>query len=299
MLKGIALSLFSSIGFASIYYMSVFMQPLGGQELLGYRMLVTFPIVALFLVLGGKKTEMKKLLVRLIKKPFLLIILLATSATMGIQMWLYLWAPSNGYALQVSIGYLIMPISMVIFGNLVFGEKISRLKALCVGFAVIGVFSKILIGGAPSWHSAIVFIGFPLYFCLRRYFRLEGASSFALEIALLLPFCLWFVSSTDLSAVAVQNPNIYTLLSVLALLSATALLAQILSSALIPINFFGLLIYVEPLLMLGVSLLLGEKIEPDSYIFMICLFMAICFLVADTIISIKRAKRAKFYIKAK
>ncbi|VEI44544.1 permease [Actinobacillus equuli] len=59
-----------------------------------------------------------------------------------------LWAPNNGQAIEVSIGYLLLPIVAVALGKIVFKEHFTLLKWLSLGFAVIGVVSNIWLTGS-------------------------------------------------------------------------------------------------------------------------------------------------------
>lgn len=52
---------------------------------------------------------------------------LVFTAIVGLQLWLFVWAPVNGYALDVSLGYLLLPISLVLIGRIVFKDRLSPL----------------------------------------------------------------------------------------------------------------------------------------------------------------------------
>ena len=219
--------------------------------------------------------------------------MLATSLIVSFQMWLYLWAPSNGAALKVSIGYLIMPIVMVLFGRIFFKEHLSKTKLASIFFAAIGVFSTAVISGGISWESAVVFCLYPVYFTIRKYYNLANFSSFVIEIIFMFLFSFYFALTADMDYVMSQNPNIYYLLILLGAISGIALIAQILSSTLVPINVLGLLTYFEPIMMLFVSFAIGERLEKSSYFLMICLAISVTLLMIDSINSIKGDKNTK------
>lgn len=274
-----------------MYYLSVFLQPLSGEGLFGYRIILTFPFMFMFLFFNNKyKLELYVFFMLLKQKPKMILLFCLTSFLNGIQMWLYLWAPSNGFAIDVSIGYLILPIMMVVFGKFWFKEKISKLKYISIFFAAVGVSFSIIVSGGISWQSAVVFIVHPIYFSLRKHFNVAYLSSFVFEIFLLLPICFYFVSIIDLSEVLLKNDKIYYLLMLLGLISATSLMSQMVACSITPINLFGLLMYIEPLLMLLASFAIGESLQSKSYFLMFCLILAIIFLIIDGIITIKGDK---------
>ncbi|WP_054821756.1 hypothetical protein [Arthrobacter sp. JCM 19049] len=41
----------------------------------------------------------------------------------GVQLWLFVWAPAHGKALDASLGFLLLPITLVLGGRLVFKSR--------------------------------------------------------------------------------------------------------------------------------------------------------------------------------
>ncbi|WP_241967678.1 hypothetical protein [Vibrio zhugei] len=56
----------------------------------------------------------------------------------GIQIWLFLWGPVNNYALAVSLGYFIMPMTMVLVGQFAFKDRMSRFQKWACLLALVG-----------------------------------------------------------------------------------------------------------------------------------------------------------------
>ena len=63
------------------------------------------------------------------------------------------------------------------------------------------------------------------------------------------------------------------------------------ASTILSFNLLGLLGYVEPCVMLLISFLIGEKLNPDAYILMSCLLIAILLLILDGIQAVRRSHR--------
>lgn len=284
MVKGVLFSVTASMLFGCVYYLSVVLQPISGVGLFGWRIIFTVPFLLFSLFLMKQQQAFYDFLKRLKKEPHLIGVVLFTSFTAGVQMWLFMWAPTNGKAIEVSIGYLLMPLVLVMIGRFIYKERLSRIKVIAIFFTVLGVGSKLLLAGVFSWESALVCIGYPVYFTLRKTFKILHVSSFVLEMLLLVPFALYFAAQVDMDFVLQQNPNAYFWLVVLGIVSGTALTLYILSSQLLPINLFGLLGYLEPFTMLVVSFLIGEILDENSYILMGCLLIAISLLIVDGIV---------------
>lgn len=288
MAKGIFYSVFASVLFGCIYYLSVLLQPVSGTALFGWRTIVTLPFVFLAVFLLRQQDVLKGFLIQLKNRPHLWLVLLFTASNMGVQMWLFLWAPVNGKAIEVSIGYLLLPLVMVMIGRWFFKERLSRIKALAVFFAALGVFSKIILTGVFSWESLLVCLGYPVYFTIRRHFKILHLSSFAMEMLLLLPISIYFACQIDMNWVLAENSNIYYGLLALGFIGGLALSLYILSSQILPINLLGLMGYLEPMAMLVVSFIIGEVLEQNSYLLMICLFISVSLLIFEGLMTIKR-----------
>lgn len=300
MLKGVLFSLTASFLFGCLYYLAIHLRPLVGESVFGIRMVLTLPCLFLALLLFKKWNEFSLFLQRLKREPKLFLVIFITSVIVGGQMWLFLWAPNSGKAIEVSMGYLLMPIVMVAFGKIVYKEPLSRNKWLAIIFAFIGVVSNIILAGKLSLESVFVCTGYPIYFYLRRKFGLSHLHSFIFEIAFLIPVAIYFISKIDMQAVQQVNPHIYIFIALLGIVSGAALISYTLASTILSFNLLGLLGYVEPCVMLLISFLIGEKLNPDAYILMSCLLIAILLLILDGIQAVRRSHRKyKAQIKVK
>lgn len=275
-----------------MYYFSTLLQPLAGDEIFGYRMILTFPFLIIAVFVFKQQSMLVQHLKQIMQRPYLIIIYLLNSFIIGFQMWLFLWAPNNGSALSVSFGYLLLPLVMVAAGHLLFKEPISGIKLLAIMFAAIGVMTTILLKGKLSWESIVVSAGYTLYFCLRKKFQVADLASFCIEILCLLPVCVYFVWHSKSDTSLLVNQHLLYLLPMLGLISGLALITYILASALLPINLLGLLGYVETILMMVVAFFIGEQLDAESYPLLICLCIAMLLIMADGIYRTIMVKRS-------
>ena len=149
MSRGIALSVTASCLFAVMYYYTSLLAPLDGEEIFGWRMLLTLPCATLFMLVTRDWSLVTGLLHRVRQTPALFLGLCATSALVGVQLWLFLWAPLQGRSLEVSLGYFLLPLTMVLTGRLVYGERLSRLQKLAV---VLAALLTIFLISRPGTH---------------------------------------------------------------------------------------------------------------------------------------------------
>lgn len=252
--------------FALMYYYTSLLSPLSGEEVFGWRMLLTLPCVTLFLVLTKDWHLAVGVLRRIRAQPLLLAGCMATSALMGVQLWLFLWAPLHGRSLEVSMGYFLLPLTMVLTGKLLWHEKLSAPQTVAVLFAAIGVGHELLRHGSFAWETLLVALGYPVYFIIRRRCRNDHLGGLWTDMLLQMPAALYFVITGPLSAADLAaRPALYGLIPLLGAISAAALVSYVLASRTLPFSLFGLLSYVEPALLVVVALLLGEHIGRDQW----------------------------------
>lgn len=291
MYKGVTLSIIASCLFAGLYYYSTLLKPLNGEEIFGWRMLLTLPCVTLFMIVGKEWKLVAAIFVRIRRKPMLLPALCLSSALLGIQQWLFLWAPVNGRGLNVSLGYFLLPLAMLLVGRLVYRERLSPLQKLAALSAVSGVAHELYQIGGFSWEALLVAAGLPAYFVLRRKLATAHLGGLWFDMLLMLPFAAWFAMIRSSTADYVTYaPRLYFMLLFLAIISAAAFMSYIVASRLLPFGLFGLLGYVEPVLMVCVSLLLGEQIQTKEWLTYIPIWVAVGFLAIDGALHIRRDK---------
>jgi len=290
--KGIALSVSASVLFAVMYYYTSLLTPLSGVEIFGWRMLLTVPCMTVFMGVSGEWRRVADLLRRIGAKPKLVAGLILSSALLGVQLWLFMWAPLNGYSLDVSLGYFLLPLAMVLTGRIAYGERLSYLQKVAVFFASLGVVNEVYQVGGFSWATLVVVIGYPLYFVLRKWLKTDNLGGLWVDMTLMLPIAYGFVHGGDQGfGVFDQYPALAWLIPLLGLISASALVVYIIASRLLPFSLFGLLSYVEPVLLLGVALLLGESIKSGEWLTYIPIWLAVVVLVFEGFKHLMRQRR--------
>lgn len=292
MSKGILSSVMASCLFAVMYFYTSLLKPLDGEEIFGWRTLLTLPCLTLFMLASKDWKRVGELLARVRRTPLLLLGMVGTSWLMGVQLWLFLWAPLHGRSLEVSMGYFLLPLAMVLTGRLVYGERLSRLQKVAVACAALGVGHELYQHGSFAWETLVVTIGYPIYFVLRKRCRTDHLGGLWCDMCLLLPWALYFVIQGPLSPADLQaHPALYALIPILGAISASALIAYVLASRLLPFSLFGLLSYVEPVLLVGVALLLGETIGPDQWLTYLPIWAAVLVLVIEGFKHLLRQRR--------
>lgn len=292
--KGVALSLTASTLFGVLYYYTSLLTPLGGEQIFGWRMLLTLPFMTLFMLAWGEWHQVRDIARRLRQESRLWLVLPLSSALLGVQMWLFMWAPLHGRALDVSIGYFMLPLTMLLTGRVVYGDRLSWWQKLAALSALAGVAHELWRAGGFSWASLVVALGYPCYFVLRRRAGTDRLGGLWFDMLLTLPLAFWFAVAGDdsLATMFSERPALYLLIPVLGIISAVALASYVLSARFLNFSLFGLLGYVEPVLLVLVALLLGERIAPEKWLTYIPIWLALGLLAAEGMARLRSARAA-------
>jgi len=260
--RGIGLSVLASSLFAFLSGYTRLLAPLGGTDIFAWRILITLLCVLGLLAWRGELPRLRAAMAELLASPARIALLVLMAALLALQQWLFLWGSVNGRALEVSLGYFMLPLSMVLVGRFHYGEKMDLLQRLAVLCACVGVAHELWMTRAFSWPTLAVALGYPPYFMLRRRIRLDSMLIFAVELMVLaLPSLLALVLSPA-TGPTLRTPAMWLLLPGLGILSMIALTSYLRAGKLLPMGLFGILGYVEPVLLVLVAMaVLGESLQ--------------------------------------
>ncbi|MEB3792160.1 EamA family transporter RarD [Acinetobacter sp. IK40] len=294
MVKGIAYSVLASITFGVLYFYTQLLGALDSEQTFGWRIIATLPVLTLFMWLTGDLIHIKTIFKRILKKPILLLFLMTTSVLTSAQLWLFLWAPMHGRGLQVSLGYFLLPLVLVLAGSFLYGEKLSKFQYVAVSFAVFGVGHEIWRLGSMAWETALVALGYAAYFILRKKIQTDNLGGFWWDLLIILPVAIFLTQTGDASfAKFLEHPSLILVVIGLGLLSAIGLGSYILASRYLPLIIFGLLGYLEPVLLALASLVMGEKIGAEEWLTYIPIWLAVLVLVIEGAVHLYQQNQRK------
>ena len=292
MSKGIVLSILASCLFGVLYWFTSLLWPLDGQEIFGWRILISLPFMTLFICLSGDWKWVPIIFKRLRDKPLLIPCVLLTSFLVCLQLWMFMWGPLNGHGLDVSLGYFLLPLTMILTGRIVYGEHLSHLQKIATALAVVGVANELYRTGGFSWTTLVVAIGYPMYFVLRKKIGIDNLGGLWLDMLLMVPASLWFVLAGPHIDLGEQRQALYALVPLMGIISAAAGFSYILASRLLPFSLFGLLSYVEPVLLVAVALLLGDSLQDGQWLTYGPIWLAVVVLIIEGLKHVSRQRRS-------
>lgn len=263
--RGTLLSLISSLCFGAVFLFTPLSEPLPGIAIAAMRMFTGVLSLLVILRITGMSGEIDEVW-RLMRGSFFRACnVVLCGAILASQLWLFAWAPANGRALQVSIGYFLLPLVLVLIGRFLYKDRLRWWHWAAVALAATGVTVEIFGAGELSWEAWWISLTYSGYFVLRRWNGHDSLGGMFFELLAMTPAALgvliWVAYTQPELA---HRPFAWVMGAVLAIVGAIALVFWVTASRMIPMSLFGLLSYVEPCLLTVASLLIGEAISPQE-----------------------------------
>lgn len=291
--RGVAMSVFASCVFAIVPGYALYLAPLDGVQVFAQRVLWSLPAIFMLLLVANRTPALKEALQRLVREPLLILALLCTAALLGVQWLVFVWAPINEQMLDLTLGYFLLPLSLVVTGKLFYSEHLRSLQRKAVLLAAIGITHELWMVGGFSWVTFICAVGYPPYFMLRRWMGFDAFSGLFLEMLILAPVAIYLIVNFAPESAFSVAPQLWYLLPGLGLLSALAFAAMLGASHLLPLGLLGILSYIEPVLLFIFSVFwVGEVIESGDWFTYIPIWLAVVLVVFDSVrVLVKQSRR--------
>ncbi len=258
-------------------------------EFVAWRVLFTVPLCLAIMAWRGTLADLRQVA----KNRRALLALLASSALVGLNWTLYVWAIQRGHVYAASLGYYILPLLMMLLGLLVLGERLTRAQWAAVALAGLGVAA--LAGGALSTLAVSLTIGasFAIYGLLRKVVTAGPLTGLTIESLLLLPPALaiiaWYAASPagpafgrdamESTAIVLGGP-----------MTAVPLLLFAAAARRMPYTAMGFLQFVSPTIVFLLGLLFfGEELRPAQLAAFVAIWGAAALFVWDLL----RRRRAE------
>lgn len=267
-------------------------------EIFCWRILMSLPTIIILIIVDKQWSTITALLARIKRQPLLLLGLLTSSLLLGLQMFIFVWAPLNGHGLSASLGYFLLPLTMVLCGQIVYKERLTFLQKIAVAVAAVGVAVEFYMTGVFSWETLVIALGYPIYFVIRRKLQIEGiVGTFSDFLFVFIGCLIYFMISYDATKIVNDFIEFPIYIPMLGITTAIAFAMYFLARRLLPLSLFGLLGYVEPVLLTLVSMLfLHETVPPNQIISYGLIWLSVCILAAEGgIFLIKSMKRKIIY----
>jgi chloramphenicol-sensitive protein RarD len=245
-------------GLSPLYYNLLTMVP--PLELLAQRTLWSFLFFALVLGLQGRFSA----LIHALGNRGHVITLFAAACAIAVNWYFFIYSVQINRVSEASLGYFIFPLVAVVFGLIVFKEKLSALQWVAVALAVFAVLILTYGLGVAPWLALVLSLSFGTYSVLKKRLDLSPVISVTLEVMLLLPLTVPYLliqnwpiqDSTD-------SWQIWFLLMGSGPLTATPLILFSYATRRISMSAVGIMQYINPSIQFLVALLIFAEPMTD------------------------------------
>lgn len=212
-------------------------------EVLSYRTLWS---LAFFGVLLAAQRQLPKFFAFLKRRLFIVTLAAVLIST---NWGFYIWSIQVGRAMEASLGYYIFPLVAVLFGSIVFREKLQPVQWVAVSLAAGGVLALTYGLGLVPFVALTLATTFGLYGVIKKQLKSGALISVAGEVLVLAPLAIGWLAwlAADDSAKATGWPT-QVLLALSGLMTAGPLILFSYATQRVRMVTIGLLQYINPTL---------------------------------------------------
>lgn len=284
-----AFSAYIMWGLAPLYFkMLVDIAPL---DIVLQRVVWSF---AFILIIIGVSRRMSNVLV-VLKQPKKVGLLVVTSALIGGNWLVFIWAVNTGHMLDASLGYYINPILNVVLGVIFLSEKLRKMQWFAVAIAVFAVLIELVAFGSVPWISLVLASSFGCYGLLRKKIAADALSGLFIETLILMPVALGYLFFVDSHSLELINGDVSFSLLIIAsgVVTTLPLLAFSAAAIRIPLSTLGFIQYIGPSIMMSMAVMMyGESLSASKVATFAFIWLALIVYTFDGIKHSKKNKRA-------
>ncbi|MFK7803587.1 MAG: EamA family transporter RarD [Anaerolineae bacterium] len=237
-------------GFAPIYWKLLVHVP--AVETLGHRMVWALAVLIIYQTARKNWGWLKES----IRNPRLLFVTAVAAVMLALNAWLYTWGVNNDRIVDVSLGYFMNPLFIVLAGFLIYKEEIRPLQWVAIGVAGLGVLYLTFVYGQFPLVGLALAGAFTLYSVFKKQTTLGTFESMTLEMGIMFPIFLIYLLTLERSGSgnfvsAGWSTTFFLILG--GAVSVTPFLLFSAAAGRIPLFYLGIMQYIGP----SISFLLG------------------------------------------
>ena len=163
------------------------LDPAGAGEITAHRIVWTCAFIGALLVASGRLGELRAI------RPRTWLLLACASALISVNWLIYVSAVNTGHAVDAAFGYFINPLVSVLFGVVIFGERLNRAQVVALAIALSAVLLLAAGISGPPLISLGLAVSFALYGAVKKVIPADPRVSVGVESALAAPFAAGYL----------------------------------------------------------------------------------------------------------
>jgi len=267
-------------GFLPVYF--VLVRDVDPTEVLANRIIWAVPFGALILSFRNQWAEVGRALTHRTVLAWLSL----SAVFIGMNWFVYIWAIQDGRILETSLGYYINPLTNMLVGFWLFGERLRRYQSVAVVLATIGVAVLTIAGGSVPWVALFLALSFTVYAAVRKRVVIGGMAGLFVETVLLLPFALawfgWLYSSSQM-VFADGDSGMTFWLMMAGPITALPLLCFALAARRLTLTTIGFMQFLAPTIQFCTGIYFGEELTVAHMICFAFIWSAVAFFIYDAL----------------
>lgn len=233
-------------------------------EVLAHRIIWTFIFLLVFLLATGNlAATFQRLKDRKIRNRLLL-----SALCIGINWPTYVWAVTNGYIVEGSLGYFINPLVNMLLGRIFLGEKLRPWQWLAVALAAAGIVYLTISYGQFPVIALILAVTFGFYGLIRKTTPVTASQGLFTETLILGPIVAGYLVYLKSQGVLVAGGGMPTdaLLIAAGVVTVVPLLLFAKGAKLLPLTVIGFCQYLAPSMQLLIGVLYYDEPFTSSHL---------------------------------
>ncbi|WP_433232873.1 EamA family transporter RarD [Actinomadura formosensis] len=265
------------------------LKPAGAVEILAHR--VMWSLVAVAAVLAVRRTRIRNLGLR---RGLLLAL---AAVVISVNWGTYIYAVNSGQTLESALGYFINPLISVVFGVVIFRERLRPGQWAAVGLGTVAVIVLTVDYGRPPWIALVLAFAFGTYGLLKKFADMPSAESLAVETALLFLPALVFVlvlEGRGEASFGHHGMGHAALIVGAGLVTAVPLMLFNAAAIRLPMTAIGMLQYLAPVLQFVIGFFVQhEEMPPSRWAGFLLVWLALVTLTWDGVNAGRRKRCPK------
>lgn len=239
------------------------LKPSGAVEILAHRMAWSLVAVLVILAIRRHWSWIRAML----RQPRKLALLALAATVISINWGVYIYGVNTGHVVESALGYFITPLINVLFGVVLFRERLRRWQWAAVGLGAVAVVILTVDYGRVPWIALALACSFGTYNLVKKTAGVDALESLTVEtLVLLLPALgyLLFLQATGDATFGRQGVGHALLLACAGVVTAVPLLFFGAAAIRVPLSTMGLLQYIAPILQFLCGVLIAHETMPAS-----------------------------------
>jgi chloramphenicol-sensitive protein RarD len=243
-------------GFFPIYWKAL--SGISSLQLICHRIVWSFLMLAVMVA----RSQEWHVLWHAMQSPRVVGIYTVAALAIAVNWLIFVWAVSIDQIVQISLGYFINPLLSVVFGMVVFHERLRRLQWVSVALAGAGVLYLTLALDALPWIALSLAASFGTYALMKKLAPLSPVQGLTFETGILfIPAAIYLIVEELAGRGAFMHAGPLRNLLMLGAGPVTTLPLLMFAAGVrrIPLSLVGMLQYINPTLQITIGVMLYKE----------------------------------------